>query len=109
MPRTEGLNKVEQLVLLALARLGEDAYGMSIRDEIESRTGRSLSIAAVYNTLDRLERSGLLQASLSAPTPERGGRAKKHFVINGAAAKALLSERAVIDQMWDGLELPVDS
>lgn len=108
MPRTVGLNKAEQLVLLALARLGEGAYGMSIRDEIESRTGRSLSIAAVYGALDRLERGGLTEARLSPPTPERGGRAKKHFRINAAGIEALRAERAVLDQMWEDLELMVD-
>ena len=108
MPRTEGLNKVEQLVLLALARLGEGAYGMSVRDEIDTRTGRSLSIAAVYNALDRLERNGLIGANLSMPTTERGGRAKKHFQINAAAVRALRDEQAVMDQMWEDLDLPVE-
>jgi PadR family transcriptional regulator PadR len=108
MPRTEGLNKIEQLILLALARLGDDAYGMSVRDEIESRTGRSLSIAAVYNALDRLERSGLIGANLSSPTTERGGRAKKHFQIKAAAVRALRDEQTVMEQMWKDLDLPVE-
>lgn len=108
MPRTEGLNKVEQLVLLALARLGDDAYGMSIRDEIEARSGRSLSIAAVYAALDRLERGELIEARLSEPTPERGGRAKKHFALNAEGVAAIVAEREVIDQMWKGLDLAVD-
>ena len=108
MPRTQGLNKVEQLVLLALARLGDDAYGMSIRDEIEARSGRSLSIAAVYAALDRLERGELIEAHLSAPTPERGGRAKKHFALTEDGVEAIVAEREVIDQMWQGLDLAVD-
>ena len=108
MPRTEGLNKIEQLVLLALARLGEGAYGMSVRDEIENRTGRSLSIAAVYNSLDRLERNGFVAAILSTPTAERGGRAKKTFRINASAVSALRDEQAVMEQMWEDVDLPVE-
>ena len=102
---SESLSETEQLVLLALARLGEDAYGVSVRREIEERGGRALSIAAVYNALDRLERRGCADSWLSEPLPERGGRARKHFQITPAGADALRAARGVMERMWDGLRL----
>jgi PadR family transcriptional regulator PadR len=99
------LNEVEQLVLLALARLGDSAYGVTIRQEIEERSGRPVSIAAVYNALDRLERRGTTTTWLSDPTPERGGRARKHFAITPAGEAALKASREMMDRMWDGLTL----
>ena len=98
------INEVEQLVLLALARLGEEAYGVSVRRVIEEHGGRPVSMAAVYNALDRLERRGYATAWLSAPTAERGGRAKKHFRMTPAGADALRTARAAMDRMWDGLD-----
>ncbi len=109
MPRTDGLNEIEQLVLLALGHLGDDAYGMSVRDEIASRGGRSLSVAAVYGALDRLERGGLVESRLSQPTPERGGRSKKHFRIRAAGARALRKERQLMERMWKDVKLTARS
>jgi DNA-binding PadR family transcriptional regulator len=100
------LNDTEQLVLLALLRLGDDAYGVPVRAEIEARSGRSVSLAAVYATLDRLERRGFVEPWLSEPLPERGGRARKHFVITPAGARALRDARAVMERMWKGVQLP---
>lgn len=98
------LNETEQLVLLALAHLGDEAYGVTVRREIEERSGRSVSIAAVYASLERLERRGHVEAWLSEPTPERGGRARKHFRVTPAGASALRDARAAMDRMWAGLE-----
>ncbi len=100
------LNETEQFVLLALARLAADAYGVTIRQEIEERSGRPVSIAAVYAALERLERRDYATAWLSEPTPERGGRAKKHFRLTSSGAAALEAARGAMDRMWEGLELP---
>jgi DNA-binding PadR family transcriptional regulator len=99
------ISEFEQLVLLAVARLDQEAYGMAVSQEIEARTGKSVSLAAVYATLGRMETEGLVSAWTSAPTAQRGGRAKKHFVLQSEGAKALVETRRAIDRMWDGLEL----
>ena len=99
------LNETEQLVLLALARLGDSAYGVTVRQEIEVRSGTPVSIAAVYAALARLEQRGLAAAWLSEPTPQRGGRARKHFRLTPDGASALTSARRAMDRMWDGLDL----
>lgn len=102
------VNEMEQLVLLALARLEDGAYGVPIREQIEQRAGRAVSIAAVYAALDRLRQRGLAESWLSGPLPERGGRARKHFRLTAAGAAALLEARASMDRMWEGLELRSD-
>lgn len=99
------LNETEQLVLLALARLREAAYGVTVRQEIEGRSQRPVSIAAVYAALDRLERRGFADPWFSEPTPERGGRAKKHFRLTSEGIEALDAARAAMDRMWEGLDL----
>jgi DNA-binding PadR family transcriptional regulator len=79
----------EELVLLAVMALRDNAYGVTIRDEVEERTGRKSSYGAIYATLDRLERKGFLSSRRGDPTPERGGKAKKFFAIEGAGISAL--------------------
>jgi DNA-binding PadR family transcriptional regulator len=108
MTAREGLNEVDQLVMLALVRLNSSAYGVTIRAEIEGRSGRSVSMAAVYSALDRLERRGCAESWLSGPTSERGGRAKKHFKITVAGATQLRDARGAMARMWDGLEMHPD-
>ena len=108
MTSREGLNEVDQMVMLALVRLESDAYGVTIRAEIESRSERSVSMAAVYSALDRLERRGYAQSLLSSPTSERGGRAKKHFRITAEGAAELRQARGVMARMWEGLEMHPD-
>ena len=104
------LGEFEQFVLLAIAHLGEGAYGVTIRRDIERRSGRSISIAAVYATLGRLERAGHLSTSLSEPTPVRGGRARKYFKIEPGGTLALERSRVALSKMWKGLEsLPTSS
>lgn len=102
---TEPINDVEYLVLLAAARRGDDAYGVSIRDEIERHAARGVSLAAVYAALGRLEDRRLLAHHLTDPTPERGGRRKKVFRLTGAGEDALRATRAGLARMWDGVEL----
>ena len=96
----------EQLVLLALLRLDGEGYGMQVRRELEERLGRTVSVGAVYTTLDRLERKGLVASRLGEPTPERGGRARKHFRLLPGARRALAQSRLVLDRMWEGLPAP---
>jgi DNA-binding PadR family transcriptional regulator len=99
------LTDFEQLVLLAVARLGPGAYGMVVRDEIRARTGRSASLAAVYSVLGKLERRGLVASWVSEPTSRRGGRATKHFTLGREGALALRAAQSVMHRMWDGVEL----
>lgn len=99
----EGLGEFEHLVLLAVARLGADAYGVPIVDELEMQTGRRVSRASVYVALKRLEKKGLIASVLGEPTPERGGRAKRYFQISPLAERRLQEARAALLNMWSGL------
>jgi PadR family transcriptional regulator PadR len=96
----------EQIVLLAVLRLGKDAYGVPVRREIESRTGRSLTVGALYRTLDRLEGKGYVTSWFSDPVPERGGRSKRYFRVEPIGIRTLDKSRRDLDAMWDGVELP---
>lgn len=108
MPRGEFLGEFEQMVLLTVARLGDHAYGMAIMDELDARTGREVSVGSVYAALDRMARHGLVQSTIGAPTPERGGRAKRFFTLQPAGALALERSRRALDALWDGVELDTD-
>ncbi len=107
MPKGESLGEFEHLILLAVLRLGADAYGMRVRREIAGRTGRDVTIGAVYATLDRLEAKGLIAGTLADPTPERGGRAKKSFRVTGAGIEAVNRSRQELASMVDGLVFPL--
>ena len=107
MAKGELLGEFEHLVLLAVLRLGSDAYGMRVRREIADRTGRDVSIGAVYATLDRMATKGLVSSALADPTPERGGRAKRSFRLTGAGVDAVNRTRQELANMLDGLELPL--
>lgn len=102
--RYDPLGEFETLVLMAILRLGEDAYGMRIRVELEQRAGRSSSYGALYTTLDRLEQKGYLSSSTGDPTPERGGRAKKYFQVKAPGEAALKQALAATRNMVRGLE-----
>ncbi len=105
MKRYDSLGEFEQAVLLAIAHLGDDAYGVTIRQEIESRTGRSVAIGALYTALDRLERKGYVTSEMSDPTPQRGGRAKRHFTLKAAGIGALKQSRDLLARMWKGARI----
>ena len=105
MARPETLGEFEQIVLLAIVRLHADAYGSTIREEIETRTGRSIAIGALYTALERLERKGYVRSTLSDPTPQRGGRAKRYFHLRPAGAAALRRSREALASMWAGVEV----
>ena len=98
------LGEFELIVLLAVVRLGPDAYGMRIWQEIESQTGRSVIIGAVYAALERLERKGCVASWMGDPTPERGGRAKRHFRIGRKGLAAIERSRRILTSMWAGLD-----
>jgi PadR family transcriptional regulator, regulatory protein PadR len=98
-----GLGEFEQLVLLALVRLGTEAYGVAIRDEIEKRTGRDVALGAVYTTLLRLEDKRLVATRLGEPTPQRGGRRKKYYRPLAAGQRALASSLDALRSMTRGL------
>ena len=102
MPPT--LGEFEQLVLLALVRLGPAAYGAGIRREIEARAGRELSISAVYTTLERLEQKGFVRSWIGEPTPQRGGRRRKYFELRPLGARALKVAYNGFIGMTSGLE-----
>jgi DNA-binding PadR family transcriptional regulator len=95
----------EHIVLLAVARLRGDGYGMTVRREIERRTGRAVSIGAVYATLDRLERKGWVSSSERDATARRAGRARRYFQLEPAGAAAVLEAKRVLEQMWEDVEL----
>lgn len=103
MPSPAVLGGVELLVLLALIRLGDDAYGVPISDEIEATSGRSVSVGSVYITLDRLERKGLVSARLGEPTAERGGRAKTYFRPTAKGLREVRLARRTLIRLWQGV------
>lgn len=103
MPKT--LGELEQLILLALVALGDEAYGASIRREIVSRTAREVSAGAIYTVLERLESAGLVVSRVGQPTAERGGRRRKHYRLRTEGARALHASRERMQRMEDGLEL----
>ncbi|MGH9630795.1 MAG: PadR family transcriptional regulator [Bryobacteraceae bacterium] len=104
MPRGEILGPLEQIILLALVRLKSRAYGMTVRREIEQRTGRSISIGAIYATLERLETKGYVSSFTGDPTPERGGRAKRFFRLEPSGEEALRVSHDAIRKMMHGLK-----
>ena len=94
---------LELTVLLAVVRLGTQAYGVAIRRDLAERTGRDYSIGAVYTTLQRLEDKGLLRSRPSEPLPLRGGRSRRCFALTGAGAGALREARAQTASVWAGV------
>lgn len=98
------LGDFEQLVLMGVLRLGEGAYGAAIRQEIHARSGRDVSINAVYTTLDRLETKGLLRSWTGDPTPQRGGRRRKFYALRPAGLAAMQQAYQTFRAMADGIE-----
>ncbi|MEP6836395.1 MAG: helix-turn-helix transcriptional regulator [Gemmatimonas sp.] len=100
----KNLGELEQLVMFALLRLGDDAYGVTVHQEILERTGRTMSFATIYTTLSRLENKGLVDSFVGDPTPERGGRAKKHFALTSGGKQALQQSVRALRSMARGLD-----
>ncbi len=105
MPKGDSLGEFEQIVLIALLRLKEDAYGMAVRRDIQERTGRGVSIGAVYATLERLETKGYVTSLIGDATPERGGRAKRFFRIESDGKRALKDSQEAVRKMMAGLKV----
>jgi PadR family transcriptional regulator PadR len=100
----KSLGEFEQMVLLAILQLKGDVYGVPIVEEIERRTGRTVSRAAVYVTLRRLETKGLVSSWMGEPTAERGGKSRRHVKVTAAGGRLLRESRKVMDGMWRGLD-----
>jgi DNA-binding PadR family transcriptional regulator len=90
---------------LALLRLADRAYGVTVRQEIEARTGREVSIGAIYATLERLEAKGYVKSRFGEPTPERGGRSKRFFHVTAKGVSAVNRTRRAVQNMIRGLDL----
>ena len=103
MRKGEYLGNFDLMLLLALMRLGEDAYGVTIAQELEEQTGREVVIASVYATLERLQERRLVASRLGEATPERGGRAKRYFRITGAGLREVRDARRSLMNLWKGL------
>jgi PadR family transcriptional regulator PadR len=98
------LGELEQIVLLSVLRLGDEAYAVPILEQIEHQTGRKVARGALYTALDRLEAKGCLRSRVGDPLPERGGRARRYFTLTPAALRALKASRLALMRLWNGLE-----
>ena len=101
---TKHVGELEHLILLAIVRLGPDAYGMSILRELEDRAERTVSRGALYLVLERMVQKGYLETRMGEPTSERGGRAKRFFELTDAGREALRVSGRSLLALWDGLE-----
>jgi DNA-binding PadR family transcriptional regulator len=98
------LGEFEQLVLLALLRLGGKGYGITVQEELGRQAGRNVSLGTVYKTLFRMESKGLVTVHLGEPTPERGGRRKKHYAVTLAGRKALQRSLSALRKLSRGVD-----
>ena len=99
----DSLGHFELLVILALLRQGDEAYGVPIADAIAQSTGKQVILASVYNTLERLEEKGLVRSTLGQPTPQRGGRAKRYFSITTAGLREVRAAKKALTVLWRGI------
>lgn len=99
----ESLGHFELLVLLAVLRHGDEAYGVPIAHAISQSTGRQVILASVYNTLERLEEKGLVRSSVGQPTPERGGRARRYFSVTSAGLREVRAAKKALTVLWRGI------
>ena len=102
------LGELEQVVLLAVLRVGDGAYGVPVHHEIQRRAGRDLTLGTIYKTLSRLESKGLVSSHLGAPTPERGGKATRCYVVTGEGKRALQATLRVLRRMAAGLDVGLE-
>jgi DNA-binding PadR family transcriptional regulator len=105
---SEFLGEFEQMVLLAILRLDEGAYGLAVRDELEAVVGRTPSSGALYTTLDRLERKGLIESRGGEASVERGGRPRRYLKVTASGMSALRHSREALLRLWDSLEASLD-
>ena len=98
------LGELEQIVLLAVLRVGDEAYAVPILEQIEAQTGRKLARGALYTALERLESKRYLRSRVGEPLAERGGRARRYFTVTATGLAALRAARRALLQLWGGLE-----
>jgi DNA-binding PadR family transcriptional regulator len=104
----EFLGEFEQMVLLSILRLQDGAYGLAVRDELERVAERSPSSGALYTTLDRMERKGLLESERGESSGERGGRPRRYLRLTAHGLEALRASRSALLRLWDGCEAVLD-
>jgi len=103
MTKRDQLGNFELMVMLVLMRLGDDAYGVPICEELEKRTGRNVAVGSVYAALERLAGKGFVTSETGEPTPERGGRAKQYFHVTARGLKEVRETQRLLVRLWDGL------
>jgi DNA-binding PadR family transcriptional regulator len=97
------LGEFEEIVLLTVAILGEEAYGVTVTQELEQKTGRSVGFSSIHTTLQRLEEKGFLSSKMGGATAERGGRRKRFFEVTALGRRALLEVKQVREELWGAL------
>ena len=97
------LGALELTILLAVARLGTEAYGLAVRRDVSARTGRDYSVGAVYTTLERLETKGFVTSLTTAPTPTLGGRSRRQFRVTASGQRAIRQAERVARSVWAGV------
>src|SRR5262249_34401058 len=105
MGSSSSLSNFELMVMLALIRLGDEAYGVPISQEIAAQSGRDVALGSVYAALERLEDRGLVSSSVGEPTPERGGRAKRYFQVSDKGLDVVRDTQQTLTRMWKGLRI----
>lgn len=100
------LTDLEFLVLLAVLRAGDDAYGAAIQEQLLEGAGRTVALGSLYNTLMRMEERGEVASALGDPSPTRGGKAKRLYAVTPEGVEALRRTREAMDRMWDGAAVP---
>jgi len=108
MGKGQYLGEFEQLVMLAVLRLDNEAYGMTVRRELQKTARRPVTIGSVYGTLERLEEKGFMSSRRGDPDPVRGGRARRYFRVEREGEAALRQARATMERMWEGVEVAAD-
>jgi DNA-binding PadR family transcriptional regulator len=102
------LGELEQVVLLAVLRVGADAYGVPVHDEIQRRAGRDLTLGTIYKTLTRLEDKGLVSSHIGAPTTQRGGRRTRCYTVTSAGKRSLSATFKTLRTMAAGLDVGLE-
>lgn len=108
MEKRTYLKEFEQLVLLSVLRLGGEAYGGRIRDDLAETAHRSVAVATIYVALSRLEQRGFVRSWMSDPTPVRGGKSKKYYAVEAEGRRALREAKATLERMWQGASAALD-
>lgn len=103
------VGELEQLILLVVLRLGDEAYANPIRDDLARVARRRIARGALYTALERLEQKGCLRSTMGHPLPERGGRPRRYFAVTQTGLRALRQARRVLLGLWDGLETTLET